>query len=206
MPKPKLRHYSAEARELAASDLINFGDSGNHDHCYVIMIAAIVETQQLALDALARFFCKRIAQLEKEAQADVDETHLKQRGLVAHVVGAFREVLVALEEKRPVRLVKAIWAIIQLAGNRDSLIAACDAILGTLRPGTQDSLHTFLWRRFKSNRMALFQLVRSLSLRTTTGNMGLHAAITANRCITRMRWNCACSFISHRICALVILQ
>jgi hypothetical protein len=174
VPRPKLRYYSAEARELAASDLINFGAT---DHRYVIMIAAIVEAQQHARDALAQFFCKRMAQFEKEAQGDVDEAHLRQRSLVERVVTVFREVLVALEEKRPIKLVKAIWAIILLAGSRESLITDCDHILGTV--SLKDRLETFMWRHFKSNRIALFQLVRCLPLRATTGDPSLLEAIQA---------------------------
>ena len=45
VPKPKLRHYSAEARELAASDLSNFSDA---NHRYAIMIAAMAQPLESA--------------------------------------------------------------------------------------------------------------------------------------------------------------
>lgn len=170
VPKPKLRHYSAEARELAASDLANFSDV---NHRYVIMIAAIIEAGQESRDVLARFFCKRMFHFEKQAQVYLDDAHLRQRNLVEHVVRVFRDVLVALEERSPIKFFKAIWAIIKLAGSRETLIEACNTILG--KAGKNHLPH--IWQYFKSNRTALFQLVRSLPLQSTTDDTRLVDAV-----------------------------
>ncbi len=56
------------------------------NHRYAVMLACLVETQQLARDTLTTFFCRRMRLFEKQAHEDLDNQHRQQRSLVVRIV------------------------------------------------------------------------------------------------------------------------
>ncbi len=116
LPKPRVRHLAAQARELAPSDLANFT---NLDHRYAVMTAALVEAQAGARDTLAIYFCKRLKQFEKQAHADLDELHREQRLLVVRIVTLCKQFLAALKAFKARALFTALWNLVRSVGSLD---------------------------------------------------------------------------------------
>jgi TnpA family transposase len=164
----KVQRFAAEARTLDAARMRELSEPKR-----LTLLASLVAAQAARVrDDLAEMFVKRMARVQHEARdalASYRKNHAQQTD---QLVATLREVITA--HQSPGTAEKRLAAIDAVIGTKgEALLSACDAYIGH---GANSHL-PFLWDPFKDDRAALFRLLGSLELRSTTQDTGLEEAV-----------------------------
>ncbi|MFZ1527151.1 MAG: Tn3 family transposase [Ferruginibacter sp.] len=168
LPAVKVQRFAAEARTLDAARMRELSEPKR-----LTLLASLVAVQAARVrDELAEMFVKRMARVQRQARealATYRKNHAQQTD---HLVATLREVVTAHQSPGTAdQRLAAIDAVIGAKG--EALLAACDAYIGH----STNSHFPFLWNPFKDDRAALFRLLGSLELRSTTEDTGLEEAV-----------------------------
>jgi TnpA family transposase len=165
----KVQRFAAEARTLDAARMRELSEPKR-----LTLLASLVALQAARVrDDLAEMFVKRMARVQhqaREALATYRQNHAQQTD---QLVATLREVVTVHQGPGTAdERLAAIDAVIGAAKGK-ALLAACDAYIGH----SANSHFPFLWDPFKVDRAALFRLLGSLELRSTSQDTGLEEAV-----------------------------
>ncbi len=168
VPISKLHHFAAEADSLDAARMHEV----EHGKRYALIAALLAVQTAAARDDLATLFIRRLRSVHKEGKADLLAFHAEQQPQAEALLMTLRDVLDATATE----------------GSAETRIAAVDAVIGgrgaELREQCDrqlayagNSYLPFLLPRFRPYRAALLRILRTLTLRTTTQDVGLSDGI-----------------------------
>jgi TnpA family transposase len=169
VPPVKVQHLATEAMTLDAARMAAM-EPRKRD---TLAAALVFIRAQQALDDLGTMFIRhmrRIHHAAKKAQADyLAESAPRTDALVS----TLRDLVVAHGQDGTVEeRFAAMDAVI--AGHADVIIEECDLHLAH----AGSNYYPFVWPCFRSHRATLFHLLRTLTLRSTTQDRSMEAAIT----------------------------
>ncbi|MGL5833109.1 MAG: Tn3 family transposase, partial [Waterburya sp.] len=168
IPNVKLKHFATEAMSLDAGRMKEL-----EPHKRYTLAAAMIATQSArTLDDLASMFIRRMQKNHVKAKEALDKYREEYQARTDRLISTFRDVIVAYSSEGEIqdRFTEIENAI---GENHDQLLTECEAHLAY----TGNNFYPFLWRFFRSHRAILFQILRQVSLRSTTQDKSIEASI-----------------------------
>lgn len=164
VPISKLHHFAVEAESLDAARMREV-----EPHKRYALIAAYLAVQTAAArDDLAMLLVRRMRSIHKEGKADLLAFHAAQQPQAEVLIATFRDVLDAAVTEGPADArLAAIDAVI--GGREGELREQCERQLAY----AGNSYLPFLIPRFRPYRATMLRILRTLTLRATTQDVGL---------------------------------
>jgi TnpA family transposase len=195
VPAAKVSHFAAQARVTDAADMADLGVRKR-----VVLIACLIHTARIrGRDELATMFCKRMANIHKQARDRFEALRESSRAQTEHLVEVFGDVLAAvreamaategeLESGRPdpvqglwQRTGAAVLSTLADGGGVEALTASHEQVAAF----HGDNYLPFLDRHYRASRSALFDLLDVLDLEATTADAGVLGAVGFLRSVRR---------------------
>ncbi|MBI3605665.1 MAG: Tn3 family transposase [Nitrospirae bacterium] len=142
---------------------------------YTLLLSLVHRARVQTRDDLATMFIKRMATLHKKGKEALADIQVKHREKTENLVAVFSDVLQILEEgASDADAGRQIRNIVEPRGGVTSLLDDCNAV--TAYSG--NNYLPLLWKYYRSHRKALFQLVRALTLDSTSQDRSLIKAVS----------------------------
>ncbi|WP_406276572.1 Tn3 family transposase [Nocardia sp. NBC_00881] len=208
VPPGKVAHFAGEARVADVDDMRKTGDAKQ-----VTLLISLLHQQRIeARDEVVTMFCKRIAALHKKGRERLEELREAHRAESERLIGVFGDVLAAAreatgpaEDGEPVaagdslaggvaeRAGRMVLKTLEAAGGVEQLSAAHEAVSAYHGNNYQALLESF----YRSHRSALFTLVDSLDLTSTTADHSVLDAVEFIRAARDRRSDWIAETIAH---------
>lgn len=172
IPNAKIKHFAAEARALDAAEIRDFAQPKR----YTLLLAMLYRARVTARDNMVETFLKRIGAIHNKGKQDLVELQEKHRAKTETLISVFTEVLQttdAAPEADDAVLGRQLRTILAARGGSGPLLDDCTAVSAF----HGNNYLPLLWKFFKSNRSELFRLARHLTLKSTTQDNTLMAAL-----------------------------
>ena len=202
LPSTKRQSFAAQAKVLDIAELRQQQPQKRRTLLLCLLYQAQVQTR----DHLVEMFLKRMQRIKQQAKArlvELRESHLSQ---TQTLLQQYAKVLtVAVVPQSATTLGEQVQAVLELHGGAKQLLLQCEEIASY----NSDNYRPLLWRFYRHYRKQLFQLVRSLDIRSTSQDQSLIEAVQfiLSQEHRRSQWLAAgldLSFISHPWRQLVI--
>src|SRR6266700_5633414 len=172
IPPAIIKHLAAEARALDASELQDYELA----KCLTLLTCLIRQTQMSTQDDLIDMFLKRMSTIQVRAKEALQLAREAQQKTTAQLVETLTQMVeTAVEDKEQddATIGKHLREILEKQGGEAQLLEQCQQVAAALT----DEYQPLMWSFYKSHRRALFQLVRSLPIRSTTQDQALITAL-----------------------------
>ena len=172
IPPAIVKHFAAEARALDASELQDYAPAKR----LTLLACLIRQTQMSTQDDLIDMFLKRMSTIQVRAKEALQLAREAQQKTTAQLVETLTHVVeTAVEDKEQddATVGKHVREILEKRGGQEQLLEQCQQVAASLT----DEYQPLMWSFYKSHRRALFQLVRSLSIHSTTQDQVLITAL-----------------------------
>jgi Domain of unknown function (DUF4158) len=172
IPPAIVKHFAAEARVLDASELQDYTPAKR-----LTLVACLIQQCQMSTrDDLIKMFLKRISTVRVRAKEALQQAQDAQRKTTEQLVETLTDLVeTALEdqEQDDATAGKHLREILVKRGGQEQLLQQCQEVTASL----SDEYQPLMWQFYKSHRRALFELVRSLSISSTTQDQALVKAL-----------------------------
>ncbi len=172
IPPAIVKHFAAEARALDASELQDYAPAKR-----LTLLACLIRQMQMSTqDDLVEMFLKRMSTVQvraKEALQLARETQQKTTAQLVETLTHVVETAVEDKEQDDATVGKHLRKILEKRGGQEQLLEQCQQVAASLT----DEYQPLMWSFYKSHRRALFQLVRSLPIHSTTQDQVLIKAL-----------------------------
>ena len=166
----KIKHFAAQGKALDASEMRDFNDAKR----YTILLCFIHSNTIRTCDDLITMVIKRIGKIHNKAKENLELTLEKQRSKTENIVEVLQELLVSSYECNDnVKIVANLKNIVEKRGGYENLLNDCNEITAY----NNKNYYPMLWKSFKSHRKTLFQILKILTIGSTTENNALIEAI-----------------------------
>jgi len=172
IPPAIIKHFAAEARALDASELQEYLPAKR----LTLLACLIRQTQMSTQDDLIDMFLKRMSTIQARAKEALQLARDAQQKTTAQLVETLTHVVeTAVEDKEQddATAGRHLREILEKRGGQEQLLEQCQQVAASLT----DEYQPLMWSFYKSHRRAVFQLVRSLPLRSTTQDQALITAL-----------------------------
>jgi len=170
IPTAKIVHIAAEARAADADALKDVTVPKRR----TLLLCLIQRARVAARDGLADMFVKRIGRLHVQGKEALAAVHERQRETTERLLAIFTDLLHTTEgAAEDAALGRQVRDLLAAQGGAGALLLDCEA-LAAYRGNNYLPL---LWPFYRSHRRALFRLVRSLEVRSTTRDSTLLDAL-----------------------------
>jgi TnpA family transposase len=172
IPNAKIKHFAAEARALDAAEIRDFAPPKR----YTMLLAMLHRARVTARDNLVETFLKRIGAIHNDGKQALVELQEKHRAKTENLISVFAEVLQttdSVQDGDDAELGRQLRTLLAARGGSGSLLEDCAAVSAF----HGNNYLPLLWNYFKSNRSALFRVARLLTLKSTTQDQTLMAAL-----------------------------
>ncbi|MFL5627299.1 MAG: DUF4158 domain-containing protein, partial [Ktedonobacteraceae bacterium] len=172
IPPAIVKHFASEARALDTSELQEYTPAKR----LTLLTCLIRQTQMNTQDDLIDMFLKRMSTIQVRAKEALQLAREAQQKTTAQLVETLTYVVeTAVEDKEQddATVGKHVREILEKRGGQEQLLEQCQQVAASLT----DEYQPLMWSFYKSHRRALFQLVRSLPIRSTTQDQGLISAL-----------------------------
>ena len=170
LPSTKRQSFAAQAKALHRAELRQHQPPKRRTLLLCLLYQAQVQTR----DHLVEMFLKRMQMIRNQAKArlvNLRESHLSQ---TKTLLEQFAEVLtVSSEPKTEAALGQQVQFVLDRHGGAKQLLQQCEEIATY----NSDNYRPLLWRFYQHYRKQLFQLVRSLDIRSTSPDQSLVEAV-----------------------------
>jgi len=170
LPSTKRQSFAAQAKALDSAELREHQPQKRRTLLLCLLYQAQVQTR----DHLVEMFLKRMQRLKQQAKARLvalRESHLSQTKTLLEQYAKVLTAAVAPESATT--LGEQVQAVLELHGGAPQLLLQCEEIASY----NSDNYRPLLWRFYRHYRKQLFQLVRSLDLRSTSQDQSLVEAV-----------------------------
>jgi len=170
LPSTKRQSFAAQAKALDMAELREHQPQKRRTLLLCLLYQAQVQTR----DHLVEMFLKRMQRIKQQAKArlvELRESHLSQTKTLLEQYAKVLTVAVAPESATT--LGEQVQAVLELHGGAPQLLLQCEEIASY----NSDNYRPLLWRFYRHYRKQLFQLVRSLDLRSTSQDQSLVEAV-----------------------------
>jgi TnpA family transposase len=169
----KVRHFAAQARVL---DISEFQDI-NLPKRRTLLICLLYEAQVKTRDYLVEMFIKRILNIQNNAKQRLQELRDKHVTETSELLATFGQVLKASKKAKEAQdntvLGEQVQSILDEHGGPELLLQKLDEIAAY---NTNNHL-PLMWRFYSASRKALFSLVRSLDILSTSADESVIEAL-----------------------------
>lgn len=169
-PSAKRQSFAAQAKALDIAELRQQQPQKRRTLLLCLLYQAQVQTR----DHLVTMFLKRMQRIKQQAKArlvDLRESHLSQ---TQTLLEQYAKVLtVAVAPQSATTLGEQVQAVLEHHGGAKQLLQQCEEIASY----NSDNYRPLLWRFYRHYRKQLFQLVRSLDIRSTSQDQSLVEAV-----------------------------
>jgi len=172
IPPAIIKHFAAEARALDASELQDYELA----KCLTLLTCLIRQTQMSTQDDLIDMFLKRMSTIQVRAKEALQLAREAQQKTTAQLVETLTQMVeTAVEDKEQddATAGRHLREILEKQGGEAQLLEQCQQVAASLT----DEYQPLMWSFYKSHRRALFQLVRSLPIHSTTQDQVLITAL-----------------------------
>lgn len=168
IPDVKVKYWAAEARTLDAARMQALESTKR----YTLAVAFLAMQSGQAHDDVAEMFIRRMQAIHQKARDALAAYHVTHQERTDTLISTFRDLLVAYRsEDEPAPRMVAIDTV--LGDRSEQVLAACEAHLAY----AGQNYYPFLWSCYTSHRATLFQMVRTLTFRSTSQDTSLEHAI-----------------------------
>jgi len=165
----KIAHLAQEARSFYPSDLLDFTIPKRFSLLACLIFQAVVSTR----DEIIQMFLKRMSKLTEKAKQELERLRKEGRAITEHLVEVLADVVQAsAEAKDTAEGGTQVSAILQREGGPAKLLEQCEQVSAHHGDRYQPLVKKF----YGSHRKALFTVIKTLELHTTTSD---HALIDA---------------------------
>lgn len=166
----KITHLAQEAGSLYPSDLLDFSEAKR----FTLLACLIFQATFSTRDEIVQMFLKRIARLTEKAKQELERLRKEERAITEHLVEVLADVVQASADAKDVAdRGSQISVILERAGGQALLQEQCEQV--SAHHG--DRYQPFLKKFYGSHRKALFQVIKTLDLRSTTSDLTLIEAM-----------------------------
>jgi TnpA family transposase len=170
VPEAKIRHFTAEASVLDASEMKDFTAPKRR----TLLFCLIHQARAKVTDDLVSMFCKRISSIENSSQATLIRLQEENKGKSEQMFLLVREVAEAVKSGlSDADAMTKIRDCVTAAGGPDSLIENCEILEGY----SNNNILPFLGNFYKNCRSFLFDFLEVLDFRSTTQDESLIDAL-----------------------------
>lgn len=170
LPSTKRQSFAAQAKALDIAELRKH----QPPKCRTLLLCLLYQAQVQTRDHLVEMFLKRIQMIRKQAKAklvQLRESHLSQ---TKTLLEQFAEVLTVSSQPNPEAVLgQQVQLVLERHGGAQHLLQQCEEIASY----NSDNYRPLLWRFYRHYRKQLFQLVRSLEIRSTSQDQALIEAV-----------------------------
>src|SRR5437764_8869105 len=172
IPPAIVKHFAAEARALDASELQDYTLAKR-----LTLVACLIKQAQMSTqDDLLEMFLKRMSTIQVRAKEALQQARDAQQKMTAQLVETLTDLVeTAVEDKEQddATAGRHLREILEKRGGQELLLEQCQQVAASLT----DEYQPLMWSFYKSHRRALFQLVRSLPIHSTTQDQVLITAL-----------------------------
>ena len=172
VPPAIVKHFAVEARALDASELQDYTPAKR-----LTLVACLIKQAQMSTqDDLIEMFLKRMSTVQVRAKEALQQARDAQQKTTAQLVETLTDLVeTAVEDKEQddATAGRHLRDILEKRGGQEHLLEQCQQVAASL----SDEHQPLMWHFYKSHRRALFQLVRSLPLSSTTQDQLLIKAL-----------------------------
>lgn len=170
LPPAKIKYFAAQAQALDIAELAKV----NPTKRYTFLVCLIYRAQVKSRDHLADMFLKRVLGIHNRAKTrlvELREQHLATTESMLDILG---EVLDASAQKpSPTALGKQVQGILNAHGGTQVLLDQCKQV----SPYNTKNHLPLLWSFYVPYRKAIFRMVRSLDVQSTSQDQSLIEAL-----------------------------
>ena len=166
----KVKHFAALAKAMDISELREVKLPKRR----TLLLCLLYTAQTKAKDHLVEMFLKRMAKIHQRGKDKLAELREKHRATTELLLGVLGEILSVTEEQaNQTALGEQVRSVIETYGGVEFLRSECEAVAAY----NSDNYFPLLWQFYRSHRAALFRLVDSLEIRSTTQDESLIEAV-----------------------------
>lgn len=167
----KVKYFAAFAKSLDSSELREFKPNKRRTLVLCLLYQAQVKTR----DHLVEMFLKRIQTIQNQAKTRLQELREQHLAQTEALLGVLSQILeVSHETPDATTLGSQVQSVLEGNGGAALLLQQCEEISAY---NTHNYL-PLLWRFYSRHRKSLFELVRSLDIRSTTSEESVIEALT----------------------------
>ena len=173
IPPAIVKHFAAEARALDTSELQDYTPAKR-----LTLVACLIHQAQMSTrDDLIEMFLKRMATIQVRAKEALQYARAAQHTTTSQLVETLTDLVetaVEDQEQDDATVGKHLREVLAKRGGQEHVLQQCQEVAASL----SDEYHPLMWQFYKSHRRAVFELARSLSIRSTTQDQSLVHALT----------------------------
>ncbi|NHN33221.1 Tn3 family transposase [Paenibacillus agricola] len=171
VPNAKIKHFAAEARALDRSEIGKFLPPKR----YMLLLSMIQRASVHTRDHLVEMFIKRVGFIHKKGREELELLREQHRSKMEMLISVLTDVLQKTNEHLDDAVLgKQVREVLATRGGTEFLLNDCEAISSH----NGNNYLPLLWKHYKKNKSALFRLIRSLNIDTTTQNQSLMDALS----------------------------
>lgn len=162
--KVKIKQFAEEAKSLDISNLNDLSDPKKH----TLVACLIQQAQQATKDALGTLLCKTLSSIHKRARKELEKLQIQYSEKTQDLAKLMLGVLADYQESRSKtrRFASKFKEKVDHQGGIEKVTDICQNIIAY---NSKNHL-PLLWRHFRSKRSALFEVLGTLPLRSSTQN------------------------------------
>ncbi len=166
----KITHLAQEARSLYPSDLLDFTAPRRFTLLACLIFQAVVSTR----DEIIQMFLKRMSKLTEKAKQELERLRKEERAISEHLVEVLADVVHAsADAKDEAEGGAQIRLVLEREGGPAKLLEQCEQV--SAHHG--DRYQPFVKKFYGSHRKALFTVIKTLELHSTTSDQALIEAM-----------------------------
>ncbi|MGL5086017.1 MAG: DUF4158 domain-containing protein, partial [Clostridium sp.] len=166
----KIKYFAVQGKALDASEMKDF----IADKRYTILLCFINMSKSKTCDDLITMFIKRIAKIHNKAKENLEIMLENQRSKTENIVEVLQEILMTSYECNDNnKIADNFKYIVEKRGGYESLLNDCTEITAY----NNKNYYPLLWKSFKSHRKTFFEIIKILSVGSTTENQSVIKAI-----------------------------
>ena len=168
IPYIKIRHLAAEAKTLNAAQM----KALEMNKRYSLAAALIKVELSIVLDDLAEMFIKRMSSIHKKGKEALELYHIQQAQATDKLIATLKDVVVAYNKDGGVE--ERFSAIQSVIGDQSEKIL-CECETHAAHAG--NNYYPFLWKYYKSHRIVLFGVLKTIVLHSTSQDISLENSL-----------------------------
>jgi hypothetical protein len=166
----KVTHLAQEARSLYPSDLLGFSAPRRLTLLVCLLHQATVSTR----DEILQMFLKRMSKLTEKAKQELERLREEERAITEHLVEVLSDIVqVSADAKDAAERGREVHTVLDREGGTVKLLEQCEQV--SAHHG--DRYQPFVKKFYGSHRKALFRVIKTLELRSTSSDQTLIEAM-----------------------------
>src|SRR6266496_1260776 len=162
----KITHLAQEARSLYPSDLLDCA----HPRRFTLLACLLFQEVVSTRDEIIQMFLKRMSKLTEKAKQELERLRQAERALTEHLVEVLADVVqVSADAKDEAEGGAQVRQVLNREGGAAKLLEQCEQV--SAHHG--DRYQPFVKKFYGSHRKALFRVIKTLDLRSTTSDQRL---------------------------------